>query len=324
MTSLYPLIFKPLLVYRIWGGTKLRTVLSKEFEGDHIGESWEISNIKDKETVVAQGALQGKTLTELIDVYGVSLLGSDAVTRFGNEFPLLIKYIDAKTPLSIQVHPDNEVAQKRHNSRGKNEMWYIMQANEGAEIIIGFKEDTDTTTFNSHLLQATVEDLLHTEKVSSGDVFYIPAGRVHAIGAGVLLAEIQQTSDVTYRIYDYDRIDAKTGKKRQLHNDLAANVIDYTAKDTYKTQYELLHNKRTEVIDTPHFRTNILSIDGILTLDYKTTNSFVVLMCVEGKVEIIYKDQTYTVSRGSSILLPAEIPSIIIEGDTSRLLEVTI
>lgn len=324
MTSLYPLIFEPLLIYRIWGGTKLRTVLSKDFKGDHIGESWEISDIKDNKTVVAQGELEGKTLTELIEMYGASLLGSDAVARFGNEFPLLVKYIDAKKPLSIQVHPDNEVAQKRHNSKGKNEMWYIMQADADAEIIIGFKEDTDTTTFKTHLSQGIVEDLLHTEKVSPGDVFYIPAGRVHAIGAGVLLAEIQQTSDITYRIYDYDRIDTKTGKKRDLHNDLAASVIDYTAKDNYRTQYDLQQNYCATVIDTPYFKTNILSVNNSLELDYSSTNSFVILMCVEGEVDLVYNEQRYIVSRGSSILLPAKIDSVTIQGETSILLEVTV
>lgn len=324
MTSLYPIIFEPLFVYRIWGGTKLRDVLSKDFIGDHIGESWEISDVKDNKTVVSQGELQGKTLTELIEMYGASLLGSDVITRFGNEFPLLVKCIDAKTPLSIQVHPDNEVALKRHNSRGKNEMWYIMQADTDAEITIGFKENTDTTTFNTHLTKGTVEDLLHTEKVNAGDVFYIPSGRVHAIGSGVLLAEIQQTSDITYRIYDYDRVDTKTGKKRELHNDLAAGVIDYTAKIDYKTKYELQQNDRSEVIDTPYFKTNILSVNGSLDLDYTSINSFVILMCVEGKVDVIYNQQKYTVLRGSSILLPAEINSVRLKSNSARLLEVTV
>lgn len=324
MASLYPLIFEPLFIYRIWGGTKLRDVLSKNFEGDCIGESWEISDVKDNKTIVAQGALKGKTLTELIEMYGASLLGSDIIARFGNEFPLLIKCIDAKTPLSIQVHPNNDVAQKRHNSKGKNEMWYIMQADTNAEITIGFKKNTDIATFNNHLSKGAIEDLLHTEKVSSGDIFYIPAGRVHAIGSGVLLAEIQQTSDITYRIYDYDRIDTKTGKKRELHNDLAASVIDYTAKDDYKTSYTLEQNDCAEVIDTPYFKTNILSVNGVLKLDYKTTNSFVVLMCVGGQADVIYGNQAYTILRGSSILLPAEINSVILEGNRARLLEVTV
>lgn len=322
--SLYPLIFDPLFKYRIWGGEKLRTVLGKECEGEQIGESWEISNIEESKTQVRQGALRGKTLTDLIDIYGTELLGKSVLERFGNEFPLLIKYIDAKTPLSIQVHPDDEVAQKRHNSLGKNEMWYIMESDPAANIVIGFNQDVDQKTFDANLGKGTLEEILHTEKVASGDVFYIPAGRIHAIGAGVLLAEIQQTSNITYRIYDYDRIDTKTGQKRELHNELASDVIDYKSKDSYKTVYKSKENCSVPVVDTAFFKSNIIELSSEINLDYSETDSFVILMCLDGEVKVLYNDEVFTILRGSTVLLPAIIDAVVLQGEKSKILEVTV
>lgn len=322
--KLYPLVFEPIFKYRIWGGSKLRTTLHKDFTEDKIGESWEISDVKDSKTVVARGHLKGKTLTELIAIYGAELLGNSVMSRFGNEFPLLVKCIDAKTPLSIQVHPTNEVAKKRHNGVGKNEMWYIMQADPNAEIVIGFDKNTNQQSFNELLKTGDVEDLLHKEKVSAGDLFYIPAGRVHAIGAGVLLAEIQQTSNITYRIYDYDRVDVKTGKKRELHNKLAQDVIDYTSKDAYKTSYSLQENKRADAIQTQFFTTNIIYLTKEIELDYSAIDSFVILMSVEGTAYLTYDNNTYKIPTGYAILLPAALEVVTLESSNAKLLEVTI
>ena len=233
--KLYPLKFKPLFKYRIWGGEKLKTKLNKTYSETHIGESWEISDVSGDETLVSEGLLSGKSLRDLTKEFKGEFVGQKVYDKYGEEFPLLIKFIDAKTPLSIQVHPSNEIAKERHNSFGKNEMWYVMQADKDAELIVGFDEKINTDDYQAHLKNNTILNVMHHENVSKGDTFYIPTGRVHAIGAGVLLAEVQQTSDVTYRIYDYDRVDSKTGEKRDLHNDLAIDVIDFKVYDNYKT-----------------------------------------------------------------------------------------
>ena len=216
--KLYPLKFTPIFKYRIWGGEKLKTELNKKYTAENIGESWEISDVSGDETIVEGGSLQGKTLKELTQQFKGDFVGNTVYEKFGEEFPLLIKFIDAKTPLSIQVHPSNEIAKKRHNSFGKNEMWYVMQAENEAELIVGFNQKISKEDYVNHLKNNTLKDILNIETVTSGDTFYIPTGRVHAIGAGVLLAEIQQTSNITYRIYDYDRVDKKNRtKKRATH-----------------------------------------------------------------------------------------------------------
>ncbi|MGB2684092.1 MAG: type I phosphomannose isomerase catalytic subunit [Olleya sp.] len=216
--KLYPLTFNPVFSYRIWGGNKLKSVLNKSYSQDNIGESWEISDVEDNQTIVNNGNLKGNTLKDLIKTFKGNFLGHKVYQTFGNNFPLLIKFIDAKTPLSIQVHPSNQLAKKRHNSFGKNEMWYVMQAENEAELIVGFNQKISKEDYVNHLKNNTLKDILNIETVTSGDTFYIPTGRVHAIGAGVLLAEIQQTSNITYRIYDYDRVDKKNRtKKRATH-----------------------------------------------------------------------------------------------------------
>ena len=252
--KLYPLQFTPLFKYRIWGGEKLKTELNKQYNEENIGESWEISDVSGDETVVAKGSLKGNTLRDLTMEFKGDFVGEAVYEKFGEEFPLLIKFIDAKTPLSIQVHPSNEVAKDASWSFGKNEMWYVMQADKDAELIVGFDEKIDTDSYKTHLENNTILDVMHHETVQKGDTFYIPTGRVHAIGAGVLLAEIQQTSDVTYRIYDYDRVDSKTGAKRELHNELAIDVIDYEVHDTYKTEYSIEKNVSNTLVHSPYFR----------------------------------------------------------------------
>lgn len=307
----------------MWGGEKLKSALNKEYSEKNIGESWEISDVTESETVVASGALKGKTIRELISLYGAEFVGESVLERFGEEFPLLIKFIDAKTPLSIQVHPSDELARERHNSFGKNEMWYVMQADEGAELIVGFDKKVSKEIYKKSLEEGTILDVLHSEKVVSGDVFNIPTGRVHAIGAGVLLAEIQQTSDVTYRIYDYKRVDAKTGKERELHTELAIDAIDFSVEENYKTAYQLTENQSNTLVHTPYFKTNVIALEGSIRKDASNIDSFIIYMCVEGVSSFAYENETYELTKGSTILIPAAINYFEISGG-GKLLEVTI
>ena len=321
---LYPLKFQPLYKYRIWGGNKLKSVLNKGYNEENIGESWEISDVAGDETMVLNGDLKGLTLKKLIQEFKGDLIGNKVFKNFGEDFPLLIKLIDAKTPLSIQVHPNDQLAQERHNSYGKNEMWYVLQADENAELITGFSKKVDKKTYLNHLENSTVVDVLNVEKIKKGDTFYIPTGRVHAIGSGVLLAEIQQTSDITYRIYDYDRVDAKTGKKRDLHNKLAIDVIDYKVYNNYKTTYKKDLNVSNKLVHAPYFKTNIIFIEGILNKDYNDIDSFIIYICVDGGLEITCKTETYSLKIGETILIPASINKLILYSKAATILEVSI
>ena len=320
--KLYPLKFTPIFKYRIWGGDKLKTKLNKKYTEENIGESWEISDVSGDETIVEEGSLKGKTLKELTQQFKGDFVGNAVYEKFGEAFPLLIKFIDAKTPLSIQVHPSNEIAKQRHNSFGKNEMWYVMQADKNAELIVGFDEKLTTESYKNNLENNTILDTMHHENVTKGDTFYIPTGRVHAIGAGVLLAEIQQTSDVTYRIYDYDRVDAKTGQKRDLHNDLAMDVIDFEIHENYKTQYQLEKNTSNKLVHSPYFKTNILEINDDVKKDYRNLDSFVIYICVEGSVEIFSDKERYKINTGETILLPATVNDVTLKSDSGKILEV--
>lgn len=319
---LEPIKFEPIFKYRMWGGNKLKSELNKVYNEDSIGESWEISDVDHDESIVASGKFKGQTLKDLISLYKGDFLGERVYENFGEKFPLLIKFIDAKTPLSIQVHPGNEVAKKRHNSFGKNEMWYIMQADKGAEIIVGFEKDTDKEVYKTHLEKGSVLELMHHEKVKKGDAFYIPTGRIHAIGAGVMLAEIQQTSDITYRVFDYDRVDASTGKTRELHSDLALDVIDFKSQPSYKTEYKSDRNKANTLVHSPYFKTNFLPVNEAIEKDFSALDSFVIFICVSGEATFNYQNQTYQITLGETILIPASINSIKIEAKQAELLEV--
>lgn len=321
--ELYPLQFQPLFKYRMWGGKKLKTELNKDYREESIGESWEISDVKNDATLVKNGELAGKSIQDLINEFGSAFLGEKVLKQFGSEFPLLIKFIDAKTPLSIQVHPSDELARARHQSFGKNEMWYVMQADEGAELIAGFKKQISNEEYISILEKGEILEVLHSQKVVAGDVFNIPTGRVHAIGAGVLLAEIQQTSDITYRIYDYDRVDAKTGQKRELHTQQAVDAIDFTVASKYTTDYELTNNVSNELVHTPYFKTNILDLNGKITVNHSEKDSFVIYMCVSGKATLRYNDKLYNLNNGETILLPSSLKGFSLSGD-AKLLEVSL
>ncbi|MBC8757536.1 class I mannose-6-phosphate isomerase [Kordia sp. YSTF-M3] len=322
--NLYPLKFNPIFKERIWGGNKLQTLLHKDVSGETIGESWEISDVKGEPSVVAEGALKGKTLQELSEIFQSELLGKKVYDAFGTKFPLLIKYIDAKRDLSIQVHPNDTLAKERHNSFGKTEMWYVMQADEGAKLMVGFNQKVSKEDYQVHLKNNTLTEILNFQKVKKGDVYFLPTGRVHAIGGGIVLAEIQQTSDITYRIFDWNRVDA-AGNSRELHTDLALDAIDYTFNKNYKTDYLAVENTTSTLVDCPYFTTNLIPFTGELTLNHDEKDSFVIYLCVKGNVA--FKTQGYkeTLSFGETILLPATIKNIKISADeASELLEVYI
>jgi mannose-6-phosphate isomerase len=321
--SLYPLKFTPISKYRMWGGDKLNTVLNKQFEQQQVGESWEISDVKGEQTLVANGSLSGKTLKELISTYQSELVGTNVYDKFGADFPFLIKFIDDKTPLSIQVHPHDHIAKERHDSFGKNEMWYIMDADYEAEIIVGFNKELTKESYTEQLQNESLLEVLNKEQTSAGDAFYIPTGRVHAIGAGVLLAEIQQTSDVTYRIYDYNRVDKATGETRELHNDLALDVIDFSVHDSYKTIYNNKPNTSNQLIHTDYFRSNILTIDQSFKKDYSDIDSFVIYICTEGALELTTDQGSYSLKKGETLLLPACVNQVVLAPtQEAKLLEV--
>jgi len=310
MPGLYPLKFKPIFHEKIWGGNRLKNLLNKDFDDlPNCGESWEVSSVEGQISEVSNGFLAGNNLQELIEVYMGELVGDKVYKKFGVEFPLLIKFIDANDDLSIQVHPNNELSKKRHNAYGKTEMWYVVDAEDGALINSGFNQPVTREKYIEHLENGKLTDLLCYEKTESGDVFFIPAGRVHAIGKGFLVAEIQQTSDVTYRIYDYDRKDSK-GNKRELHSDLALDAIDFSYKEEYKTKYKAEQNKSSEIVSCEYFTTNILEFSEKLEKDYHQLDSFVIYMNLNGRFNIEYEGGTIDVDKGETVLIPAGLESI--------------
>jgi mannose-6-phosphate isomerase len=325
MEQLYPLKFAPIYKDKIWGGQKLRTILGKDFGAlPNCGESWEISGVKGNESVVASGPLSGTSLPELISKYGERLLGKVVSDKYGNEFPLLIKFIDANDDLSIQVHPDDRLAKERHDSFGKTEMWYIFQADEDASLIAGFNRKLDKDLYLSHFTAGTLKDVLNVEKVKAGDVFFIPAGRVHTIGKGICIAEIQQTSDITYRIYDFDRVDDK-GQKRELHVEEALDALDFEHHPEYKTRYSDEKNAPVRLVQCPYFTTSKINLDTTLTRDYSKIDSFVIYICFEGAFNIGCNNQTMKVCKGDSILIPAELKHLqLIPEGHAGILEVSI
>jgi len=318
--DLYPIKFKPILKTKIWGGEKLGTFLNKDTSLTNVGESWEISDVEDDTSIVANGHLKGKSLKELLETYTTKLLGKKNYKTFGNTFPLLIKFIDAKDDLSIQLHPNDELAAKRHNSFGKTEMWYVMQADKDANLIVGFNQDMTPEKYLKHLKDKTLTEILNFDKVKTGDTYFIEVGRVHAIGAGVLLAEIQQTSDITYRVYDWDRVDDE-GNSRELHNDLAIDAFDFDMKDDFRIQYKSDENISNEMVVCPYFTTNFIHVtDSILKLN--TKDSFFIYMCVEGDALIITETTTEFIKQGETILIPAAIETYKITSKNAKLLEV--
>jgi mannose-6-phosphate isomerase len=312
----YPIQFEPIFKYRIWGGNKLNSSLNKNTTEDKIGESWEISSIPDSSSVVSNGKWKGRTLNDLVTEFPDELLGANSITKFGKLFPLLFKFLDAQDDLSIQVHPNDELATKRHNSKGKTEMWYVVEAEPNSEIIVGFKPNQNKDTYLKSLEDNTILSILETFTVSKGDVFFLNAGTVHAIGKGLLIAEIQQMSDITYRLFDYDRIDI-TGSKRELHTKEATEAINFEVVSA-KKEYVKQENISTLLVDCDYFTTNYLKIANYL--DYKPkTDSFTVWMLVEGSVEVEIDLQIYSYKKGDSILFPASLNNFSVTGNATLL-----
>ncbi|MEH6682693.1 MAG: type I phosphomannose isomerase catalytic subunit [Sediminicola sp.] len=320
---MYPLKFDPILKERLWGGTKLKDVLGKPITSDITGESWEISTVKGDISVVSVGEMAGRSLQDLIEEYPDQLLGKSVVSRFGREFPILIKFIDAKQDLSIQLHPNDELAKKRHGSFGKTEMWYIMDADKDANLIVGFNKDVSKEEYAKSMEENTLLDLMNYETVQEGDTFFINTGKVHAIGAGVLLAEIQQTSDVTYRIFDFNRRD-KDGNLRELHTELALDAIDYEKKDDFKIDYEKGLDRVNQMVHCPYFNTDFLELTKEYELDLTDRDSFTIFMCVGGSAIIANENGEAAIERGETVLLPASSKSLTIKTKGVKLLEVTI
>lgn len=321
-TALYPMKFEPILKDKIWGGNKLKKVLHKKSDLDNLGESWELSGVEGDISVVANGFLAGNNLQEIIEIYMDEIVGEPVYGKFGNEFPLLFKFIDANDHLSIQVHPDDTLSKERHNAFGKTEMWYVLQAEPKSQLVSGFVKETSKEEYLQALNSGQLMSLLKSHEVSEGDTFFIPAGDVHAIGAGVMLAEIQQTSDVTYRIYDYDRKDS-SGNARELHTDLALDAIDY--KDTNeKVKYGKEKNKAVMLATCQYFETNMLDLNKTYTRDVYVLNSFVVYMCVGGSATITCGNGlSESIAKGETVLIPAGIDTVTIEPKgEAKLLEV--
>ncbi|MDI6049137.1 mannose-6-phosphate isomerase [Flavobacterium sp. XS2P24] len=312
----YPLQFEPILKERIWGGEKLKTLLNKPITSTITGESWELSTVEGDISVVANGEWKGKSLTEIINDSPDEILGTEVHARFGKQFPLLFKYLDAREDLSIQVHPNDELAKKRHNSFGKTEMWYIMQADDDARIIVGFKEKSNASEYLENLENKTLLSILDDVKVKSGDVFFLETGTVHAIGAGLVVAEIQQTSDITYRLYDFDRVDAN-GNTRELHVDLALDAINYNKVET-KKEYTKNINDSNQIVDCPYFTTNFIPLDGEISVS-KSGKTFTVYMCTEGTFELEYNNSKLQYKKGDTVLIPAALNAFILNGKASIL-----
>lgn len=314
--KLYPLQFEPILKERIWGGTKLKTQLNKPIISNITGESWEISTVENDVSVVANGAFKGKSLNELINEFPEAVLGTKVYAQFGKQFPLLFKYLDAREDLSIQVHPNDELAKKRHNSFGKTEMWYVMQADVDARLIVGFKEKSSPKEYIENLNKRTLLDILDTKKVKQGDIFMLDTGTIHAIGAGIVIAEIQQTSDITYRVYDFDRVDAN-GNARELHIDLALKALNYEKIEAQRF-YSKTKNVSNETVNCKYFTTNFIPLDGNIKVS-KSNQSFTVYMCVDGDFQLTVDDKNYAYTKGDTVLRPAILTDFQLSGKASIL-----
>ena len=310
-----PIKFNPLLVQTLWGGEKIIPFKHLNSDLTQVGESWEISGVKGNETVVSEGEFKSKKLNELVDELKGKLVGEANYKRFGNDFPLLIKFIDARQELSIQVHPTDELAQKRGKLRGKTEMWYIMDSDENAKLRAGMKEKITPEQYKQMVENDTITEDIAEYKVKEGDCFFLPAGRIHSIGTGCFLAEIQQTSDVTYRIYDFKRKD-KDGNYRELHTEEAAECIDYNVEPNYRTEYTPVKNEGIALVECPYFTTAVYDLNEPMTLDYSELDSFVILIGLKGSGEITDNEgNTTTLCEGETILIPATTNEVKVTGN---------
>ncbi len=311
--------FRPILKQVLWGGNKIISFKQLDADMEQVGESWEVSGVKDNESIVANGQYEGMKLNDLVALLKGDLVGKENYERFGNEFPLLIKFIDASKQLSIQVHPNDEQAKAKGLKRGKTEMWYIMESAPDATLLSGLKRTITSEEYKAMVENDTITDALCEYRVGEGDVFYLPAGRIHSIGAGTFLAEIQETSDVTYRIYDFKRKD-KDGNYRQLHTEAAAECIDYSVENDYRTKYKARKNEGVELAQCPHFTTSVYDLDEPMLLDYSELDSFVVLIALSGECTLSTGDAETQLRAGETVLLPATTQTLSVSG-TVKFLE---
>ena len=310
-----PLTFNALLKSTLWGGDKIIPFKNLDVQQENVGESWEISGVKGNETIVADGPYAGKKLNELVEELKGKLVGEDNYQRFGNEFPLLIKFIDARQDLSIQVHPTDEIAKMQGKERGKTEMWYLMDSDKDATLLCGLKKKITPEEYAQMVENDTIVDAIDRYEVKEGDCFFLPAGRIHAIGTGCFLAEIQQTSDVTYRIYDFKRKD-KDGNYRQLHTKEAAECINYNVESNYRTDYTPVKNQGVSLVQCPYFNTAVYDLDEPMTIDYSELDSFVILIGLKGNATITDNEgNTFTLQAGESVLVPATTETLKVDGN---------
>ena len=304
----YPLLFKPNLHTVVWGGQRLRQYKGMEPNDEPIGESWEVSAVPSSTSIIANGPWAGKLLTEVIDEAPEDILGKAVNKKYGGKLPLLVKFIDAKRDLSIQVHPNDEMAQREHGKMGKSEMWYVIRADEGSYLYAGFNKEITPEEYQQRVSDGTIVDVLAKHYVSPGDVFYLPAGRVHAICGGIMLAEVQQSSDVTYRIFDYNR-PGLDGKPRELHTKLAAQALDYHVEKNYRTEYADTDNRAVQIIDTPYLDVRVMEVSKSFHRDLRKYDSFVISMCIEGDCKIVIRStgDEIVLHEGNSTLIPAAI-----------------
>jgi mannose-6-phosphate isomerase len=320
---LYPLKFKPIFKDKIWGGRKIKEVLGMDYGPlPNCGEVWLLSGIWDEQSEVANGDFEGDEINDLVETFMGDLVGESVFDKYGEQFPLLLKIIDANDWLSVQVHPDDELAEKRGLGNGKTEMWYVMQADQDAELVMGFNREITRMDYANILKNNTLQSVLNHEQARKDDVFFIPAGRVHALGPGIMVAEIQQTSDTTYRIYDWDRIDV-AGMRRELHIPQSVEAIDGTMPENFKTEVPDVMNKTVSVVDCQYFVTNLLQLQGEMEKDYSNLDSFVILMPLEGFFSLHWENGAVFVKAGECVLVPNLIKKVSIRAEQyCKLLEV--
>lgn len=322
--KLYPLLFEPNLHSVVWGGNQLRLYKGLEPSDEPIGESWEVSAVPSSTSIVGNGEMKGKDLITVINEQPEAILGKKVNEKYNGKLPLLVKFIDAKRDLSIQVHPNDEMAMREHGKMGKTEMWYVIKADEGAHLYAGFKQEITKKEYQQLIADGTITEVLADHKVKAGDVFYLPAGRVHAICGGIMLAEVQQSSDVTYRIFDYNR-PGMDGKPRELHTELAAQAFDYHVEENYRTEYNESSNKAVQIIDTPFFDVRVMEINKPFHRDLCKYDSFVISMCIEGdcKIRVRSTGEEILLKEGNSTLIPAAIADydVVPQKEKTRLLD---
>ncbi len=320
----YPLLFLPNFHNVVWGGEQLRPYKGLKSSDEPIGESWEVSAVPTSASIIANGELKGKDLITAINEQPDAILGKKVNEKYNGQLPLLVKFIDAKRDLSIQVHPNDEMAMREHGKMGKSEMWYVIKVDEGAHLYAGFKQEITPYEYQKRVEDGSITEVLADHQVKAGDVFYLPAGRVHAICGGILLAEVQQSSDVTYRIFDYNR-PGMDGKPRELHTELAAQALDYHVVDNYRTEYTDSSNRAVQIIDSPFFSVRVMEVSKPFHRDLKKYDSFIITMCIEGdcKIHVRSTDEEIVLKRGNSTLIPAAIADydVIPQQGSTRILD---